>query len=67
MDAYTTDGHAMVGQMPGTSNVWLLGGFSGHGFKMASGSSTGLGHPSVREPRALRPRSCEPVRLHATL
>ncbi|MGH3412517.1 MAG: N-methyl-L-tryptophan oxidase [Marmoricola sp.] len=36
MDAYTTDGHAMVGQMPGTSNVWLLGGFSGHGFKMAS-------------------------------
>lgn len=35
MDAYTSDGHALVGQMPGTSNVWLLGGFSGHGFKMA--------------------------------
>lgn len=35
MDAYTTDGHAIVGQLPGTSNVWLLGGFSGHGFKMA--------------------------------
>jgi sarcosine oxidase len=36
MDAYTTDGHALVGQMPGTENVWLLGAFSGHGFKMAS-------------------------------
>jgi sarcosine oxidase len=35
MDAYTTDGHALVGAMPGIENVWLLGGFSGHGFKMA--------------------------------
>lgn len=35
MDAYTSDGHAIVGQLPGTGNVWLLGGFSGHGFKMA--------------------------------
>ena len=35
MDAYTTDGHALVGAMPGVDNVWLLGGFSGHGFKMA--------------------------------
>ena len=35
MDAYTTDGHALVGPMPGVDNVWLLGGFSGHGFKMA--------------------------------
>jgi sarcosine oxidase len=35
MDAYTSDGHAIVGRMPGTSNVWVLGAFSGHGFKMA--------------------------------
>lgn len=35
MDAYTTDGHGLVGRAPGTENVWLLGGFSGHGFKMA--------------------------------
>ncbi|MGH3423080.1 MAG: N-methyl-L-tryptophan oxidase [Nocardioidaceae bacterium] len=35
MDAYTTDGHALVGRAPGVDNVWLLGGFSGHGFKMA--------------------------------
>lgn len=35
MDAYTTDEHALVGAMPGQENVWLLGGFSGHGFKMA--------------------------------
>lgn len=36
MDAYTTDGHAVVGRMPGADNVWLLGAFSGHGFKMAT-------------------------------
>lgn len=36
MDAYTTDGHAVVGRMPGAENVWLLGAFSGHGFKMAT-------------------------------
>lgn len=35
MDAYTSDGHALVGQMPGSDNTWLLGAFSGHGFKMA--------------------------------
>lgn len=35
MDAYTTDGHAVVGRMPGAGDVWLLGAFSGHGFKMA--------------------------------
>jgi sarcosine oxidase len=35
MDAYSSDGHAVVGAMPGTDNVWLLGAFSGHGFKMA--------------------------------
>ena len=38
MDAYTTDGHAMVGGMPGVPRTWLLGGFSGHGFKMAPAS-----------------------------
>ncbi|HEX4357867.1 MAG TPA: N-methyl-L-tryptophan oxidase [Pseudonocardia sp.] len=36
MDAYTTDNDALVGQLPGTDNVWLLGAFSGHGFKMAT-------------------------------
>jgi sarcosine oxidase len=35
MDAYTPDAHGLVGAMPGVDNVWLLGGFSGHGFKMA--------------------------------
>lgn len=35
MDAYTTDGHGIVGLLPGTSNVWTLGAFSGHGFKMS--------------------------------
>jgi sarcosine oxidase len=35
MDGYTTDGHALAGPLPATPNVWLLGGFSGHGFKIS--------------------------------
>ena len=35
MDGYTTDRHGVVGRAPGAENVWLLGAFSGHGFKMA--------------------------------
>jgi sarcosine oxidase len=35
MDAYTDDGHSMVGRLPGYPNVVVMGGFSGHGFKMA--------------------------------
>jgi sarcosine oxidase len=35
MDGYTPDGHALVGPLPATPNVWLLGGFSGHGFKLS--------------------------------
>lgn len=35
MDAYTTDRHPIVGAPPGVDNVWLLGAFSGHGFKMS--------------------------------
>ena len=36
MDAYTSDRHGVVGRAPGTDNVWLLGAFSGHGFKLAT-------------------------------
>jgi sarcosine oxidase len=35
VDAYTPDGHAMVGVLPGQENVVPLCGFSGHGFKLA--------------------------------
>ena len=35
MDGYTSDSHGIVGRAPGAENVWLLGAFSGHGFKMA--------------------------------
>lgn len=35
-DAYTRDRHGLAGLAPGSDNVWLLTGFSGHGFKMAS-------------------------------
>jgi sarcosine oxidase len=35
MDGYTEDRHPLVGPLPGQPGVWLLGGFSGHGFKLA--------------------------------
>ncbi len=35
LDAYTNDDHGLVGRLPGTENLILLGGFSGHGFKLA--------------------------------
>jgi len=35
MDAYTQDHHAMVGWLPGMNNVFVVSGFSGHGFKMS--------------------------------
>ncbi len=35
VEAYTPDGHPLVGKVPGTENVVLLCGFSGHGFKLS--------------------------------
>lgn len=35
MDGYTHDDHSMVGPIPSMPNTILLGGFSGHGFKMS--------------------------------
>lgn len=35
MDGYTVDDAPVVGSVPGLDNVWILAGFSGHGFKMA--------------------------------
>jgi sarcosine oxidase len=35
MDGYTPDGHALVGPLPASPRTWLLGGFSGHGFKLS--------------------------------
>lgn len=35
MDAYTHDGHPIVGLIAGVPNIVVLCGFSGHGFKMA--------------------------------
>src|SRR5699024_9633145 len=35
MDAYTEDNHSMVGKLPGTDNLFIISGFSGHGFKMS--------------------------------
>jgi sarcosine oxidase len=34
-DCFTTDGHAVVGQLDGLPGVTVLTGFSGHGFKLA--------------------------------
>ena len=30
----STDGHYLIDRHPGLENVWLVGGGSGHGFKM---------------------------------
>ncbi len=35
LDAYSRDDHGLVGRMPGRDNLVVLGGFSGHGFKLA--------------------------------
>lgn len=35
MDAYTKDEHALVGAIPGSEKLFVLGGYSGHGFKLA--------------------------------
>ncbi|UJL45740.1 N-methyl-L-tryptophan oxidase [Virgibacillus sp. NKC19-16] len=35
MDAYTPDGHALLGELPGWKNVIVGSGFSGHGFKLS--------------------------------
>ncbi|MEI3613609.1 N-methyl-L-tryptophan oxidase [Pseudogracilibacillus sp. SO30301A] len=35
MDAYTIDNHSLVGRIPNFPNAIVVGGFSGHGFKMA--------------------------------
>ncbi|WP_066048703.1 N-methyl-L-tryptophan oxidase [Robertmurraya korlensis] len=35
MDGYMSDEHAIIGQVPHLKHVYMLGGYSGHGFKMA--------------------------------
>lgn len=36
MEAYTKDGHPIIGKIPNQENVIVACGFSGHGFKMSS-------------------------------
>lgn len=35
MDGYTTDEHAVVGIVPNLKRTFIMGGYSGHGFKLA--------------------------------
>jgi sarcosine oxidase len=35
MDAFTPDGHAIIGRPRAVGNVLIMGGFSGHGFKLS--------------------------------
>jgi sarcosine oxidase len=35
MDSYTPDDHSVVGKIPDMPNSFVIGGFSGHGFKLA--------------------------------
>ena len=53
MDGYTPDGHGLVGPLPAAPNVWMFGGFSGHGFKLAPASA--------RSPRPDPPRQDQPA------
>lgn len=34
-DCFTSDGHAIIGQLPDLPNVTVMTGFSGHGFKLS--------------------------------
>jgi sarcosine oxidase len=35
MEGYTADNHGIIGRVPDTPSVLAMGGFSGHGFKLA--------------------------------
>ncbi|GAF46427.1 putative sarcosine oxidase [Rhodococcus wratislaviensis NBRC 100605] len=35
MEGYTADNHGIIGRLPDTPSVLAMGGFSGHGFKLA--------------------------------
>ncbi|KKK39963.1 sarcosine oxidase [Mesobacillus campisalis] len=35
MDGYTTDEHPVVGAVPSLNRTYIMGGYSGHGFKLA--------------------------------
>lgn len=35
MEGYTADNHGIIGPLPGRPDVFAMGGFSGHGFKLA--------------------------------
>jgi sarcosine oxidase len=35
MDGYTPDDHAIIGPLHPATGIWVLGGFSGHGFKLS--------------------------------
>ncbi len=56
MDAYTPDGHFLLGARRASPNIVLAGGFSGHGFKHATGSA------DVAVDLALEGRSTIPVK-----
>jgi sarcosine oxidase len=46
-DLYTSDGHALLGQLRETSRIYCATGFSGAGFKMASGFGEIAAHEAL--------------------
>lgn len=38
----TPDAHALIGEVPAARGLWLVAGFSGHGFKMGPAVGTGV-------------------------
>lgn len=61
MDAFTSDGHGLLGRLDGVPRLTVATGFSGHGFKMASAlgevaAAVALGdRPAWEEVRRLSP------------
>jgi sarcosine oxidase, subunit beta len=68
-DAYTPDGHALIGPVPGVAGLYLATGFSGNGFKLApevgrcvaAELTTGAIHPELLPYRPERFNTGQPA------
>ena len=49
----TPDSHPVIGPVPGREGVWIVSGFSGHGFKMAPAVCRGVASMLGSAPRRL--------------
>jgi sarcosine oxidase len=63
MDAYSSDDHSLVGRLPGSKRMTIAGGFSGHGFKMATVMGKKAGDIALIEEADPRLQHLNPERL----